>query len=535
MLVCEKCNWESPDYAAFCTNCGTPVGSAKKAEAERWRFNDQSAQPPVVGAEAESDDPNDGEETSEEAGPSSDSAGDAHPGESTAAVDSKPVGVAVRSARTLVDLTVPDFRAMVDMAKESAQASPAESQDGVAVEAVHENVAEPHDSQPVTGATGADEVDNETTGSVADDEKSLAAGAELSLADHDEKADSADAIDLDITAAPSDEGTSGSDEGTSGSDESVSPALRSIDPTVDAEHGREASSDDEPLQEPDAAPAAPKDLGSLDVVIEEIDGDESIDGLLLSSADVSPIELPGFVAGAQRASAPAPKAPNASNAPGDQIERFVLRCLSSTGSGGVIPLSEGGLTIGRTDCDASLPNDEYVSSEHARVVLKADAAVVTDLDSVNGVWLRIRGEHKLTLGSQFLVGEQVFVVGAANDGDTGQSPMPNGTRRIGQAWRSSEMTVSRLSSNGRVVARFAVPKDGLRIGRTQGEIIICDDTFLSGIHAQISCESGESLQLRDLSTGNGCWVRMNGPLSLREGDSFMTGRTCWRVGRALVR
>ena len=42
MLVCDKCKWENPDYAAFCTNCGTPIGAAKSSNDKDWRFEERN-------------------------------------------------------------------------------------------------------------------------------------------------------------------------------------------------------------------------------------------------------------------------------------------------------------------------------------------------------------------------------------------------------------------------------------------------------------------------------------------------------------
>ncbi|MFH1812112.1 MAG: FHA domain-containing protein [Pseudomonadota bacterium] len=68
------------------------------------------------------------------------------------------------------------------------------------------------------------------------------------------------------------------------------------------------------------------------------------------------------------------------------------------------------LTLGRVGCDISFPDDDYLSSRHARVLRAGAFVVVEDLGSRNGTFVAIRGEIELKTGDEILIGNQVLRV-----------------------------------------------------------------------------------------------------------------------------
>jgi len=61
--------------------------------------------------------------------------------------------------------------------------------------------------------------------------------------------------------------------------------------------------------------------------------------------------------------------------------------------------------IGKTEqCHLRLPNDDFASRQHARIVRAGDQALLEDLGSANGTFLRVRRTMQLEQGDEILIG-----------------------------------------------------------------------------------------------------------------------------------
>lgn len=80
--------------------------------------------------------------------------------------------------------------------------------------------------------------------------------------------------------------------------------------------------------------------------------------------------------------------------------------------GSAVPYSIVGprLVIGRLpeEADLSIPDDPYVSQNHAAVAAGSSTYVLEDLGSSNGTYVRIRGEVQLRPSDIVRIGSQVF-------------------------------------------------------------------------------------------------------------------------------
>ena len=101
----------------------------------------------------------------------------------------------------------------------------------------------------------------------------------------------------------------------------------------------------------------------------------------------------------------------AGNAPPAQtLPRLVE--MAARGHGNEFPLMEGDNILG-TDadrCDITITGDPFVSSTHAQIFKDRKSRwVIENLNSLNGIWLRIE-EMALDTGGEFQIGEQRFLV-----------------------------------------------------------------------------------------------------------------------------
>ncbi len=86
--------------------------------------------------------------------------------------------------------------------------------------------------------------------------------------------------------------------------------------------------------------------------------------------------------------------------------------MTPRGNGNEFPLQEGENVLGKDSakCTITITGDPFVSSTHARIIKdKKNRWVIENLNSLNGIWLRI-DEMALDTGGEFQIGEQRFLV-----------------------------------------------------------------------------------------------------------------------------
>ncbi len=209
--------------------------------------------------------------------------------------------------------------------------------------------------------------------------------------------------------------------------------------------------------------------------------------------------------------------------------RFLLRPISQHGSHHLVPVGDAApVSIGRLEGDVRVEEDAFASPKHARFLVEADALWVEDLDSLNGVWLRVRFQHLLVPGDEFLLGQQLLRLDEAKARTNG-APPADGTHRLGARASRSAFRVTQLADDGQPLDMYHLAREGCRVGRHIADLVFTEDNFMSGTHALL-LPRDDGVELRDLSSRNGSWVRVRGRHALQPGDAVMVGRTVWRVG-----
>jgi pSer/pThr/pTyr-binding forkhead associated (FHA) protein len=251
-------------------------------------------------------------------------------------------------------------------------------------------------------------------------------------------------------------------------------------------------------------------------------------------------------------------------APQSTLTRARLVLITRDGTEGPsYPLSSS-TDLGRIEGHILFPDDQYISPRHARIVTRRGAFFVRDLESANGVFVRIpftafsdvtaaddrrdkitmRGHHteetsepetEQALGDQelFLVGQQVLrfeVVKPAEEAFGAASE--NGTLLFGTPAAPRYARLSQRTVEGVVRDVFHVRRAETVIGRESGDIVFTDDPFLSRRHAVLRMQSGAAQKRRftlaDLGSSNGTFLRIREEVCLRHGDHL-------RIGQQLLR
>ena len=167
------------------------------------------------------------------------------------------------------------------------------------------------------------------------------------------------------------------------------------------------------------------------------------------------------------------------------IARLVM-LLRDGSEGRTIPLNDGDADIGSREGEIIFGDDPYLSPRHARVSCRAGAYTLRDLDSANGVYVRLRDVQELHDRDMVLLGQQVLRFELLLDGE-----LPLGTSMAGGVLVFGTPEVSRFArlvqytteGVGRDVHYLF--RDETVIGRENGDIVFTDDPFLSRRHAAI--------------------------------------------------
>jgi len=214
----------------------------------------------------------------------------------------------------------------------------------------------------------------------------------------------------------------------------------------------------------------------------------------------------------------------------DRIGARLVAILKDGSDGRAYPLLSDQVDIGRSEGDIQLTDDHYLSPRHARLTRRGDTWYVRDLDSLNGIYVRLREPFDLTDGDMLLIGQQVLKFDVLVDGE-----LPLGPATVGGVFAFGTPETARVArlvqytteGVGRDV--HYLYRDETVLGRENGDIVFTDDPFLSRRHATISVDRSAKRQvLRDLGSSNGTAVRVRSERKLTAGDQF-------RIGRHLLR
>jgi len=199
--------------------------------------------------------------------------------------------------------------------------------------------------------------------------------------------------------------------------------------------------------------------------------------------------------------------------------------------GATIPMHEGEVIIGRSSEHEALSGDPFLSPRHASIKIQNSKFMISDLESLNGIFYRIRGECELVSGDNIRMGQELLVfdmmseVPSLNEnaeGDDGET-LSGGSPDVGYWGRLS------LISGPELVSRaFIFSDDEVTLGRERGDILFRDDGFVSGVHARLMKVDSQVL-LKDLGSSNGTYVRIRGERELEDGDLILMGQQLFRL------
>jgi pSer/pThr/pTyr-binding forkhead associated (FHA) protein len=191
--------------------------------------------------------------------------------------------------------------------------------------------------------------------------------------------------------------------------------------------------------------------------------------------------------------------------------------------GEVYSLFQEAVDFGRSEGAVTLPDDMFLAPRHARIEPRNGRHFLLPLDRINGVFVRIREAVELRDGDTILVGKEVLRIDVVPDFE--REPMPaieHGVTLFGTPQRRAWARLRQLMTSGAARDIYHLSRNEVVLGREEGELIFADDEFMSRRHAQLLRQDGR-IQIVDLGSSNGTYVRVRTEVELRTGDYVRMG------------
>lgn len=186
---------------------------------------------------------------------------------------------------------------------------------------------------------------------------------------------------------------------------------------------------------------------------------------------------------------------------------------------------------GRDEGFILFPEDSACSPRHANFFYFGGKFFVSDENSLNGVYLRIKSPVELKDGMMFRVGEQLFRASYMKE----LPPLPghrrpeDGTEFLGSPSEFvPALALTHILEAGRIGSVVYPNKETFTIGREGCDLNFPDDGFMSGKHARIT-KSGSKFFLADNGSKNGTYHRIRQEQELFHGDYVFIGQQLLRV------
>ena len=215
---------------------------------------------------------------------------------------------------------------------------------------------------------------------------------------------------------------------------------------------------------------------------------------------------------------------------GRRFGRLVIVSRDGT-DGEAFELEGDQVDVGRTQGAIQFPSDRYLAPRHARFMRHGAQVKLRSLDRVNGVFIRLTGPKELHDHDVITLGKQVFRFELLSPEE--QQPTPaveHGVALFGTPPRRPWGRLCQLETSGLVRDVYHLVHPEVVIGREDGDHRFPGDEFMSRRHAALAQE-GRLVQLTDLGSSNGSYVRLSDERLVVPGDLLRMGDQLVRYDR----
>ncbi len=187
--------------------------------------------------------------------------------------------------------------------------------------------------------------------------------------------------------------------------------------------------------------------------------------------------------------------------------------------------------VGREEGSILLVNDPYVSPRHARLQFREGRFFIRDLESVNGVYVRLRAPERLQHADLVLVGLEVLRFEVVSDAERGLGPAAErGTQVFGSPAAPRFARLCQRTVEGVTRDVYYPTREETVVGREVGDVVFTTDPFMSRRHAAIVRDPAtNTFTLKDLGSSNGTYLGIRGERELIAGDHLRIGQHLFRL------
>ena len=225
----------------------------------------------------------------------------------------------------------------------------------------------------------------------------------------------------------------------------------------------------------------------------------------------------------------APSAAHGS-AKGDVSGKLVV-IVEDGSEGRALELAGRQVDIGSSEGDIVLAEDRYLSPRHARFFRQDGHWYLRDLESVNGVYRRLRKPVPLRHGDLVLLGLEVLEFQLVDHAERGLGhAIQHGVLVFGSPAATRRARLCQRTVEGVIRDVYHLVADETTVGRETGDIVFTSDPFMSRRHAAIQWdEDAQEYVLVDLNSSNGTYVAIRDDVRLENGDFVRLGQHLFRV------
>ena len=182
---------------------------------------------------------------------------------------------------------------------------------------------------------------------------------------------------------------------------------------------------------------------------------------------------------------------------------------------------------GRNQGAILFPEDKYLSPKHATFLYKENKLYVRDEESVNGTFLKLREPRVLEDGDEVMIGEQVLRVEQLHLEK--EYPMQEGTRMYISPPKDYKIRLLHVVRGGKPGASYCSVNNDILVGREGCDVNFGDDRFASRQHARFTWTGEGKVQVQDLGSKNGTFIKIHDEQRLHHGDYVHFGSELMRV------
>ncbi len=221
---------------------------------------------------------------------------------------------------------------------------------------------------------------------------------------------------------------------------------------------------------------------------------------------------------------PSQAVPSAARPPAAEAQRAHFRLVVTRSLGGGPDRYEpkGVAAIIGAAGTIRLPGERFCHPREAEIRFRDGRLWLSDFETGNGVFVRTRAPVELSLGDEFVVGDQLLRVERNPVSQDGPDPGP--TYFYSSPKWPSAFRVVQIFEGGVRGASVLAHGTTLQIGSSQGDFVFPSDPLVSDQHCFIE-ETAGTILLTDLGSRTGVFVRIKGEQELVHGDELLVGRT----------